>query len=275
MSLRIPHGAWLLVAAGIVTATALVLYHLPPAVSETAPPPGRAEEDGAPPPVRTLPPAAQLRIRAVPSEAKSDSLLAPEADAWQAAPATVILLSRTPRIYQTEPVQDRPAPTCAVRVVRSGGKLYLRMNWQDATRNAPTAPPARTGQGGEPKQLYKRPTGETATFPDAAAVMVPDGWRGPAFPSLLMGDKHTPARLYYWNASRGTDILTASGRATPQPTDRPFAHRARHSEGSWTVTMELPDLPDGYPLAFALWDGELGDRDGLKCFSVWYVLNRE
>jgi DMSO reductase family type II enzyme heme b subunit len=159
-------------------------------------------------------------------------------------------------------------------VLRSGGKLVLRLQWDDATKNAPEPPPARTGKGGEPKLLYKRPTGETATFPDAAAVMVPDSWTGPEFPSLLMGDKHTPACLYYWSASRGAEVLKASGRATPQPVGRSVPHRARHENSKWTVTLELPAQPEGYPIAFAIWDGQFADRDGLKFFSIWYVMSR-
>ncbi len=142
------------------------------------------------------------------------------------------------------------------------------------TENAPKAPPRKTGEGGRAEQLYKRPTGQTAAFADAAAVMVPQRWTGPSFPSLLMGDSHTPARLFYWNASRGAEELTAAGRATPAPTGKSFAHRARHAGGRWTLAMELPDRPEGWPLAFAIWDGETGDRDGLKYFSIWYVLSK-
>jgi hypothetical protein len=213
-----------------------------------------------------------LRIHAIGSEDKGEVLLDPTAVAWARASPTAVLLSRTPRIYQTEPVQERPIPGCTVRALRANSKLYLRLQWDDPTRNAPEAPLARTGEGGDPKQLYKRPTGETSAFPDAVAVMVPVRWNGPAFPSLLMGDTHTPAHLYYWNASRGAVVLSASGRATPQRTGRSVPHRARHAEGQWTLTLELPDLPDGYPVAFAIWDGQFGDRDGLKFFSIWYVL---
>jgi hypothetical protein len=28
-------------------------------------------------------------------------------------------------------------------------------------------------------------------------------------------------------------------------------------------------------VAFAVWDGQYGDRDGLKFFSVWYVLTSQ
>jgi hypothetical protein len=38
--------------------------------------------------------------------------------------------------------------------------------------------------------------------------------------------------------------------------------------------MELPDRPQGCPVAFAVWNGATGDRDGLKYFSIWYVLSK-
>jgi len=104
--------------------------------------------------------------------------------------------------------------------------------------------------------------------------MVPGQWAGPSFPSLLMGDKKTPVHLYYWSASQGAEELTGSGRTTPQPTGKTFPHRARHDGAHWVLTLALPLPPDGYPLAFAVWDGQFGDRDGLKFVSIWYVLTQ-
>jgi len=218
---------------------------------------------------KALPPAARLRILVGESKAPARKLLDPAFTGWQKAKPAAIVLSRTPRIYQTEPATNRAAPACEVRALRAAGKLYLRMKWEDATKNAPRAAPAiRTGA----KQEVRRPTGHTSAFADAAAVMVPTNWQGPSFPSLLMGDKKIPARLYYWNASYGAEELTASGRATPQRTGKSFPHRARHDGKKWLLTLALPDLPKGYPVAFAFWDGQFGDRDGLKFFSVWYVV---
>jgi hypothetical protein len=223
-------------------------------------------------PAKALPPAASLRIQVTESNEKPAKLLDPAGTAWNKVKPTAILLNRTPRIYQTEPVVNRAIPACQVRALRAGGKLYLRMQWDDATKNAPKTPPTRTG---EAKHLPRRPTGQTATFADAAAVMVPKNWTGPSFPSLLMGDKKAPAILYYWNASRGAEKMKATGRTTPQPTGKSFSYQARHDGKQWTLTMSLADPGPGYPLAFAVWDGQLGDRDGLKFFSIWYVLARE
>jgi hypothetical protein len=234
--------------------------------------PSGAAQAEAPREARSFAPATHLAIKVVSSQSGTEELLADGA-AWKPAPATTLLLSRTPRIYQTEPIQERRLPQCEVRAVRAQGRLYLRLQWDDTTENAPAAPPARRGEGGE--ALYKRPTGATAAFPDAAAVMVPDNWTGPELPSLVMGDQHAPAKLYYWNASTGATVLKSSGRTTPQPTGLAVPHRARHGKTGWKLILELPDMPMGYPLAFALWDGEFGDRDGLKFFSIWYVLRWE
>jgi hypothetical protein len=219
-----------------------------------------------------LPPATRLVIRVGEHKAKSADLLKPVAAAWEKAVPTHIVLNRTPRIYQTEPVRTLPPPDLEVRAFRSDGKLVLRMSWNDATRDAPEAPPSKTGAGGDSKQLYKRPTSETDAFADAMAVMVPERWTGKEFPSLVMGDRHTAARIYYWNASRGAEELQASGRATQQSTGKTFAHDAQYKSGKWNVTAELAESADGCPIAFAVWDGHVRDRDGLKCVSIWYVL---
>src|SRR5208337_4232287 len=72
------------------------------------------------PPAEKLPPAANLRIRVGASQATGETLLEAAADAWNQAVATAIHLNRTPRIYQTEPVQERAIPRCEVRALRTG-----------------------------------------------------------------------------------------------------------------------------------------------------------
>jgi hypothetical protein len=236
----------------------------------------RDQSENAPQPAReVLPPATNLRVVASRLAGNGPALLDPAVRGWEAASPTAVLLNRTPRIYRTEPVQDRPVPSLEVRAIRQGEQVWFRLRWTDATRNAPQAPAAlaqEKGEGPGVAKLHKQPTAHTSRFADAAAVMVPREWHGPGFPSLQMGDKKNPVRLFYWNASRGAEELTASGRATPEGTGHTFAHRADYTEGRWTLTAGLPDIPDGYPLAFAVWDGEHQDRDGLKWFSIWYVL---
>jgi hypothetical protein len=256
-------GSLLLGAIGLAAAAWLMGGHAAPSA-------GRADGPaaGASPSTK---PAAKLRIRLGKFDGKPDELLDPAAKGWQAAPVTRVLLNRTPRVYQTEkPRPARPA-LVEVRAMRAGGKVVFRLEWEDATRDAPEAPPRRKGDGGEGKP-HKRPTGRTNSFADAAAVMVPKTYRGGEFPSLVMGDSHAPVRLYYWNASRGAEVLKASGRARVEPTGKALRHKARHANGRWTLTLEAPDIPTPSPAAFAIWDGSGGDRNGLKMFSIWYVL---
>ncbi len=238
--------------------------------AQGAPPAPRSN----PKPSAALPPAEQLRVRVASSSAEAASLLDAASPPWTATTPTPILLTRAPRIYPNEPKLDAVPPSCEVRALRAGGRLIVSLRWNDATQDLPAAPAAKTGEsGGEPARLYHRPTDHPSSFPDAAAVMIPDAWSGPSFPSLMMGDANRSSTLYYWNGSRGGAVLSATGRTTvhPLPGAR-LAHRAAYDDGHWTVTMSLPNQPDGYPLAFAVWDGSQGNRDGLKFFSLWYVL---
>jgi len=165
-------------------------------------------------------------------------------------------------------------PKCAVQAIRAGNQLVFRLHWQDATLDAPVAPEAKAGEGGgEPKRLYRRPTSHPNAFADAAAIMIPDRWNGPAFPSLMMGSAKEAVTLYHWNASRGGAVLTATGRTTVAPmAGVKLEHRASHDADGWTLTLSVPNQPDGYPVSFAIWDGARGDRNGLKFFTVWHVL---
>jgi hypothetical protein len=217
-------------------------------------------------------PAERLRIAIGEHRGKVTEVLTEEQPAWDSAPLTRVLMNRTPRVFQTEQKTATAPPILEVRGLRAEGKLYIRLSWADATKDAPTAPTRRKGEAGEPGRLYKQPTGQTSAFADAAAVMVPQQWKGPSFPSLQMGDKQTPVSLYYWSAVKGAEEMTASGRATPASTGKKVRHHARHAEGKWVVIVEIPDRPAGSPVAFAVWDGHNQDRDGRKAFSLWYVL---
>lgn len=232
----------------------------------------RSQPPAAPP--LALAGARALRLAVVDLPGAASEAMDPKAPLWDKIPAASLLLSRTPRLYQTEPA-DQPAPPSAeARAVRASSSLVVRVSWDDPSPDAPRAPEARQGTAGVPDRLYKRPTGETAAFSDAAAIMLPENWTGPAFPSLVMGDKKSTARLYHWTASRGAEVARANGRATTTRLDQTFAAKAVHDKGRWSVAFELPAprIETGYPIAFAVWDGKHNDRDGQKFFSVWYVL---
>ncbi len=212
-------------------------------------------------------PAGQT-LNATPLSASADALLNGSA-AWDQVSARRISLNRTPSLYDTDEPASLEIPVMEVRVARASGKVLVRMSWADLTQDAaalpevPNTPPET--------RFRKLPTEADDRFFDAAAVMYPTKARAMT-PSLQMGDTDDPVQIYYWNAARGPMLMEAAGRGTTRRTGASFAARAAHEKGRWTVAFELPNLPAGTPLAFALWNGSQKDRDGRKYFSVWQVL---
>src|SRR5262249_5560728 len=148
-------GRWLL-SLGLVSAGLLVL-----ARSWPGPAPGAAQppDQGKRPDTerqeagKAVKPAAPLRLRVGEHGGAGSAVLEPGAAAWDGTKPTRILLSRTPRVSRTEAVRALRVPALEVRALRSAGKLVLRLRWDDATRNAPAAPPRKTGTGGDPARL--------------------------------------------------------------------------------------------------------------------------
>lgn len=215
--------------------------------------------------------AANLTLPAATSPLATDILLDPEARAWQQLPVRRLALNRTPPLYDTEPPAGLEIPLLEVRVARVGGSLLVHLSWRDSTPDAatlvevPATPP-------EQRNL-KEPTVATERFFDAAAVMYPANPVPSLFtPSLQMGDPELPVTIYYWNAARGALVMDARGRSTTRRTDQVFPARGVYRAGLWRLTLALPDLPAGVPLAFAVWNGRQLDRDGRKYFSVWHWL---
>ncbi len=214
---------------------------------------------------------ANLTLPAASSALSAETLLDPEAEAWQRFPAQRLSLNRTPKLYDTELPAEAAIPAVEVRAARASGRLLLRLSWRDPSHDAaevaqaPEAPPV--------ERFRKEPTAATGRFFDAAAVMFPpESARGGLTPSLQMGDAKHPVTIYYWNAARGPMQMKARGRSTTERTGESFPARGVYRAGRWRLTLALPELPPGVPLAFAVWNGEQHDRDGRKYFTVWHWL---
>jgi hypothetical protein len=216
-------------------------------------------------------PAANLAVAVAVSQAPADALLDPDAAGWQQVAGKGIALNRTPPLYDTDPPATLEIPQVDVRLARAGGKLLVRLAWRDGTQDTATIakPPATPPED----RRMKEHSEASNRFFDAAAVMFPANLStGVASPSLQMGDAKDPVTIYYWNAARGTMLMKAAGRGTTQRTGESFPARSAYQNGGWRLTLELPDMPAGVPLAFAIWNGRQQDRDGRKAFSVWYRL---
>jgi Ethylbenzene dehydrogenase len=191
--------------------------------------------------------------------------------AWSQIAVKHVAMNRTPPLYDTDEPAGLEVPTIDVRLVRTGGKLLVHLTWRDATEDVATLTPAPNTP---PETRFRKVQTEAEDrFFDAAAVMFPEQvGAGAIAPSLQMGDADHPVEIYYWNAARGAMRMQAQGRGTTRRTGEIFPVRSLYQNGQWDVTMELPDLPTGTTLAFAVWNGSQKDRDGRKYFSVWQVL---
>jgi ethylbenzene dehydrogenase len=216
-------------------------------------------------------PAAGQSLSVAASSATVNNLLKGGPPIWNQIAVKRISLNRTPPLYDTDEPAGLDIPTVEVRLARAEGKLLVQLNWRDATHDAttlaeaPNAPPET--------RFRKVPTEADDRFFDAAAVMFPaKPEAGAVAPSLQMGDAEHPVEIYYWNAARGAMLMEAKGRSTTRRTGQSFPATGTYQNAQWSVTLALPDLPAGTPVAFAVWNGSQKDRDGRKYFSVWQLL---
>jgi hypothetical protein len=216
-------------------------------------------------------PAAGQSLSVPASSASADNLLHGGPAAWKQIAVKHVALNRTPPLYDTDEPAAPEVPSLDVRVARAGGKLLVQFSWRDTTRDAatltevPDTPPET--------RFRKVQTEADDRFFDAAAIMFPEKAESNAIaPSLQMGDTEHPVEIYYWNSTRGAMVMQAQGRSTTKRTGQTFPANGTYQNGRWNVIFELPDLPAGTPVAFAVWNGSQKDRDGRKYFSVWQVL---
>lgn len=216
-------------------------------------------------------PAGGQSLPVVASPASPQSLLQGVPAEWNPIAVKHVGLNRTPPLFDTDEPASLEIAAVDVRVARAGGKLLVRLTWRDTTQDAATL--AAVPNSPPETRFRKVPTEADDRFFDAAAIMFPaDPHPGAAAPSLQMGDAHDPVQIYYWNAARGAMLMQAQGRSTTRRTGETFPATGAYQNGQWSVVFELPDLPPGTPMAFAVWNGSQKDRDGRKYFSVWQVL---
>jgi len=216
-------------------------------------------------------PVAGQSLPVAASSASADNLLNGGPATWNQIAVKRVALNRTPPLYDTDEPATLEIPSVDVRTARAGGKLLVQLNWRDPTHDAialvevPDTPPET--------RFRKVQTEADDRFFDAAAVMFPAKLGSDAIaPSLQMGDAEHPVEIYYWNATRGSMVMQAQGRGTTRRTGQNFPANSTYQNGQWSVIFELPDLPAGTTVAFAVWNGSQKDRDGRKYFSVWQVL---
>ena len=207
-------------------------------------------------------------LRPIPiAQSVAEGLSDPAASGWNAIPAVPVALQRTPLLFPTDQPASLDIPSVEVRAVRQVDKTFVRLEWQDKSRETTGFAKAERAWQGE--HLVKQ-SGATDRFSDACAVMIPVNPADPVFPSLQMGDAAHPVRIYFWDSSRGASLMEATGRETTHRTGKTFPAQGNWAAGKWSAVLELPSMPEGAPIAVAVWNGQQQDRDGRKYFSIWH-----
>ncbi len=208
-----------------------------------------------------------------PGPVTGDVALSPADPVWTYAVPVEVGLHRTPSLYSGGLFDNGRKPRTTLRLLGlPDNRIALQLTWEDSTPHSSESLASLTDRGAD--HIYKTRTSAPERFPDAVCVMVPQR-RGPheRYPSLMMGDPENPVDLYFWKEGRGFEHLTGSGRGTVAAAgaDAPPGQVVVSPSGDgWQATWILPDIAPATPLAFAVWDGDDQQRDGLKYFSLWY-----
>ena len=154
-----------------------------------------------------------------------------------------------------------PAVPVFLRAAIDGSKLYLRMRWPDASENTSTS---------------------RSDFADGAAVQFALG--DSATTSFMMGAPTGPVNIWYWKAGQEQAQNLAAGgfgSTTPLAAAGLSSSSVYRDNGEWVVVFSRPLEQAGEhqvqlgkvpaSMAFALWQGDQKQRDGLKHVSMGWV----
>ncbi|WP_276271400.1 ethylbenzene dehydrogenase-related protein [Haloarcula litorea] len=198
----------------------------------------------------------------IPVSPATGDLGEPTADGWDDVPAATVALASAP---SSVPNADQTSvERVHVQAARGDGRLYLRLQWQDATRDV---------SADDPRE-----------FADSVAVQFPVN--ASSRPPIAMGGPDNRVNVWYWSPPTGTEELLAGGAGSttsfPESSVNASAvHRGSGANATWTVvyTRELdaagenrttvPETRD-LDVAFAVWNGSNGERSGQKAVSEWH-----
>ena len=197
-------------------------------------------------------------LRAATDLSDPDNILWREADEYQ------MDLGLAPPVHPSINLRHDPsqqAVSVYLRAATDGDRLYLRMRWPDASQNTATG---------------------RSDFADAAAVQFSLG--DAATTSFMMGATNGPVNIWYWQAGQEQAQNLAAGGFGSTTRLQPGGLTATgtyRENGEWVVVFSRPVNQTGEhevqldtmraSMAFALWQGEDRQRDGLKHVSMGWV----
>lgn len=218
---------------------------------------------------------------------------------WQSIPGVVVPLTAQQTAF---PMGGGNVTSVTVRSVHHGDKLYVAVEWPDTTLNETTTEPEAfsdaaaiqfpaiagtevpsicMGRADSAVNIWHWRADSQAGFSD-----MPDKGYVDLYPSTE--DLYYPARAAgnpMAMSSGPVQNLVAGGFGTLTATDIPTVEaQGTHSPGGWSVVFARSFQPTGdlqptfstegaIDTAFAVWDGELEQRNGVKSVSAFVQLS--
>ncbi len=188
---------------------------------------------------------------------------------WERLPEYRVLMAPAPAVHESVELRvDYEAEEIPVylQIARTSDRFYVRMRWRDSSRDAVTS---------------------LDRFRDGAAVQFS---LGNDETSYIMGSgPEEPVNIWYWRSDTdAVQNLAAGGPGSTTMLDtQPVSGEALYVENpgdpnEWVVVMSRPITASGehnasferaaIPMAFAIWQGSEGQRDGYKSVSDGWIL---
>ncbi|WP_424968356.1 ethylbenzene dehydrogenase-related protein [Dinoroseobacter sp. S375] len=189
---------------------------------------------------------------------------------WERLPEYRVHVAPAPSVHESVDLRidyDDEGQDVYLTMARTSERFYVRMRWRDAQPDLMTS---------------------SNRFRDAAAVQFS---LGDDATSYLMGDgPDAPVNIWYWRSDRGeVQNLAAGGPGSTTMLDNQpvsgaaeFVDKGSPAANEWSVVMSRPIPTTGdyevsfrrgeVPMAFAIWQGSDGQRDGLKSVSDGWIL---
>lgn len=248
---RLPH-AFALLATGILAL---------PALAQTV------EEAN----VKLLQPGDSVPVTRIPEGVYLRSVNDPDDIIWERLPEYRVHMVPAPAVHPSVELRvkaDDPGYDLYFNVARTSERMYFRLRWRDASMDDATT---------------------RDKFRDGAAVEMAVGTDDTSY--LMGSGPEAPVNIWYWSADgSAVQNLAAGGYGSLTPLDTQSVSgdaRYQQMEGDpnqWQVVMSRPlppadkhevsfDRPQ-VPVAFAVWQGSDGQRDGLKSVSEGWILAR-
>ena len=195
------------------------------------------------------------------------TLLDPESSLWQGGRGQRVRMMGTPSGMQPTAAIRASWPDSKIGAIRQvtvdavhdGQHLGFRLEWKDENEDGAL--------------------GDTTSFPDAAAIILPAAKNAPI---ITMGAPGLPVNAWYWRADEdgsGRQVV-AEGLGSTRTVDTQVVRgHGAWKDGRWRVVIARAlSVETGEPVAqlrpgettgfgVAVWEGSGGERAGIKSFS--------